>query len=390
MKKTLKENGGLPLSLLWTMAVVAGVTVANLYYNQPLLHMISSDLGVTEFATNQIAMTTQIGYALGLMFIVPLGDLLPRRLIVITNFTVLVISLMVIANARSIELILVASLLTGMCSIVPQIFIPVAAQYSTPDKKGRNVGIVVSGLLSGILISRVVSGVVGEFIGWRFMFMMAAALMVICAVIMLRVLPDMKANYTGTYIGLMKSIISLVCRYPVLRVSAVRAGLGFGSIMAMWTSLAFHMEHAPFYAGSHVVGLLGLCGVAGVLSASFIGSYVGKIGLVRFNCIGAALMLIAWFCLSVLGDSYAGVIAGVVIIDVGLQCIQLSNQTSLFAIEPKASNRINTVFMTTYFAGGSLGTLLAGVAWSLWGWNGVVCAGVMLTLLSLLVNMKKV
>lgn len=153
MKQELKENQGLPASLLWTLAIIAGISVANLYYNQPLLNRISRDLQTSEFTANLIAMITQIGYAIGLLFIIPLGDLFKRKTIILINFTVLVVSLLTIALTPYIHLILFASLLTGICSVMPQIFIPIAAQFSTPKTKGRNVGMIVSGLLTGILAS---------------------------------------------------------------------------------------------------------------------------------------------------------------------------------------------------------------------------------------------
>ncbi len=165
--------------LLWTLAIIAGISVANLYYNQPLLNRISRDLQTSEFTANLIAMITQIGYAIGLLFIIPLGDLFKRKTIILINFTVLVVSLLTIALTPYIHLILFASLLTGICSVMPQIFIPIAAQFSTPETKGKNVGMIVSGLLTGILASRVVSGIIGEYLGWRFIFFVAAGMMVI-------------------------------------------------------------------------------------------------------------------------------------------------------------------------------------------------------------------
>ena len=174
MKQPLKENGGLPASILWTLAIVAGISVANIYYVQPLLNMIRHELGISEFRTNLIAMVTQIGYAAGLLFITPLGDLYQRKKIILANFLVLIFSLLTIALAHNIHVILVASFLTGACSMIPQIFIPMAAQFSRPEHKGRNVGIVLSGLLTGILASRVVSGFVGELFGWREMYYIAA------------------------------------------------------------------------------------------------------------------------------------------------------------------------------------------------------------------------
>ena len=362
MKQELKENQGLPASLLWTLAIIAGISVANLYYNQPLLNRISRDLQTSEFTANLIAMITQIGYAIGLLFIIPLGDLFKRNTIILINFTVLVVSLLTIALTPYIHLILFASLLTGICSVMPQIFIPIAAQFSTPETKGKNVGMIVSGLLTGILASRGVSGIIGEYLGWRFIFFVAAGMMVICVIIIMRVLPDMPCNFKGRYSDLMKSLFSLVMEYPQLRISSLRAGIAFGSFLALWTSLAFKMEQAPF-AGNNIVGLLGLCGIAGALTASYIGNYVQVLGVKRLNYIGCGLIFAAWFSLYSGQNSYVGIIIGIFIIDIGMQCIQLSNQTTIFSLNPKAANRINTIFMTTYFIGGSIGTLLAGIFW---------------------------
>ncbi len=246
MKQELKENQGLPASLLWTLAIIAGISVANLYYNQPLLNRISRDLQTSEFTANLIAMITQIGYAIGLLFIIPLGDLFKRKTIILINFTVLVVSLLTIALTPYIHLILFASLLTGICSVMPQIFIPIAAQFSTPETKGKNVGMIVSGLLTGILASRVVSGIIGEYLGWRFIFFVAAGMMVICVIIIMRVLPDMPCNFKGRYSDLMKSLFSLVMEYPQLRISSLRAGIAFGSFLALWTSLAFPEGGQPY------------------------------------------------------------------------------------------------------------------------------------------------
>ena len=359
MKQVLKENGGLPPLILWTLSIVAGISVANLYYNQPLLNMIRQELDVSEFTTNLIAMVTQIGYALGLLFVVPLADMYKRKKIIITNFSILTISLLSIALAPNIHVILIASLFTGICSMIPQIFIPIAAIYSKPENKGRNVGLVVSGLLSGILVSRVISGLIGDLFGWREMYYIAAGLMVVCGIVVITVLPDIQPTFKGRYSELMKSLLSLLKEFPALRVYAVRSGLAFGSFLAMWSCLAFKMGQAPFFVGSDVVGMLGLCGMAGALSASLVGKYVKKVGVRRFNFWGCGLILLAWLLLYAGGNYYISIVAGIVIIDIGMQCIQLSNQSSIFELCPAASNRVNTIFMTTYFVGGSLGTFLS-------------------------------
>lgn len=383
MKTELKENGGIPAHILWTLAIVAGISVANLYYNQPLLNLMRDDLDTTDFRANLIAMVTQGGYALGLLFIVPLGDLFHRKKIILLNFAVLVAALCAMAAARDIYTVWGGSLLTGICSVVPQIFVPIASQYSRPEHKGRNVGLVISGLLTGILASRVVSGWVGDVLGWREMYVIAAVGMCLCALVVLKVLPDIPPTFKGQYRTLMGSLFLLVRDHPALRVYSVRAGLAFGSFLALWSCLAFKMEGAPFHADSDVVGALGLCGIAGALTASFVGKHVKRVGIRNFNYIGCALILSAWASLYFGGSSYAGIIAGVLLIDIGMQCIQLSNQTSIFELCPSASNRVNTIFMTTYFIGGSLGTFLAGSFWHVGGWAGVAAVGATLTLCSL-------
>lgn len=386
MKHTLKENSGLPASILWTLAIVAGISVANLYYNQPLLNMIRQELNVSEFKANLIAMVTQIGYALGLLFIVPLADLYQRKRIITINFSLLIVSLLTIAWARDIYLILAASFVTGICSVIPQIFVPIASQFSQPKNKGRNVGIVISGLLTGILASRVISGFIGELFGWREMYYIAAGMMLICGIVVLRILPNLQPNFHGRYSDLMKSLFSLLKEYPQLRIYSLRAGLVFGSFLAMWSCLAFKMSQAPFFAGSDIIGLLGACGIAGALSASIVGRYVKRVGVRRFNFIGCGLNLLAWLLLYVGEHSYFGIILGILIIDIAMQCVQMSNQTTLFELCPRASNRVNTIFMTTYFIGGSLGTFLAGSTWQVFGWYGVIGTGTILTCGSLLIT----
>ncbi len=387
MKSQLKEGAGFPDRLLYTLAVIAGVSVANLYYNQPLLEMIRQDLGTSTLAANHIALFAQCGYALGLLFLIPLADLYSRRRILIADFTLLILALLATAAAPDIRTVHVSSFVIGVCSVVPQFFIPLAAQYSRPERKNRNVGVVLSGLLTGILASRVVSGAVGEWLGWREMYLIAAGLMILSAIAVFRILPDARPNFSGSYGALMRSLLTLVGRYPQLRVHSARAALAFGSFLCFWASLAFKMAGEPFHAGSDIVGLLGLCGVAGAVTATFVGRYIARVGIFRFNCIGAALQLAAWGLFLAGADHYLPIIAGILLLDIGMQCIQLSNQATLFELCPSASNRINTIFMCCYFIGGSFGTLLSGSAWALFGWTGVIGAGALLTLASLAITL---
>lgn len=191
----LKENQGIPRSILLMMAIVAELTVANCYYNQPLLELIRHDLDITEQKANLITVITQIGYALGLFFLIPLGDMLSRKKLILVNMTIAALMAIVMAAAQNVWMLWGASLLIGACSVIPQFFIPIAGQFSEPKNKSRNMGIVLSGLLTGILASRVISGYIGEWLGWREMFIIAAFVMVFCMGIMLLMMPEMKRNY---------------------------------------------------------------------------------------------------------------------------------------------------------------------------------------------------
>lgn len=384
----LKENQGIPATILLMMAIIAGLTVANCYYNQPLLELIRHDLGITEQKANLITVITQIGYALGLCFLIPMGDLYSRRRIISINMTVAAFMGLVIALAGNIWLIWIASLFLGACSVIPQFFIPIAGQFSTPQNKSRNMGIVLSGLLTGILASRVISGYIGDWLGWREMFLIAAGIMVICMGITLMMMPDMKKNYLGNYKGLMITVYEIFLYHSRIRLYASRAAFGFGSMMAIWSCLAFHLAQPPFNAGSDMVGMLGACGIAGAVVASGIGKLVPRFGIRKFSIFGAGMQIIAWGIALIFRDTYIGLIAAIILVDIGLQCQQLSNQSGCIQEIPQAANRVNTIFMTTYFIGGSLGTFCAGIAWTQINWLGVCLVGIFFALISLLISLS--
>ena len=381
--KQLKENEGIERSLLLTMAVIAGLTVANCYYNQPLLEMIRHDMGVSQHAANLITVVTQIGYALGLCFLIPMGDLYSRRRIIVINMSVAAVMAVIIAFAQRVWIVWGASLLLGACSVIPQFFIPIAGQYSEKKNKSRNMGIVLSGLLTGILASRVISGYVGEWLGWHEMFIIAALIMIVCMILTLKIMPQIDSNYIGTYRGLMKSVFHIVANNARIRLYAIRAAFSFGSMMAIWSCLAFRLAQAPFFSGSEMVGTLGMCGIAGALAASGLGKLVNQWGIRRMSLYGACLQLVAWTTAYLFGDTYIGLIVAIILVDIGLQCLQLSNQSGCIQEMPEASNRANTIFMTTYFIGGSFGTYCAGLAWTHEGWMGVCAVGAVLAAISL-------
>lgn len=373
-------------STLWLMAVGAGLVVANNYYNQPLLGMIAKELGESEAAVSRVAMFTQIGYAAGLLLIIPLGDMFKRKKIVLTDFIFIILSLLIFAFSKSLSVMIAASFFIGLTSVVPQIFVPIAAQLSAPEEKGRNVGIVMSGLLIGILASRVFSGLLGEYLGWREVFYIAAGMMVVLGILIAWLLPDMQPTFKGTYSQLMGSIFRYTKEIPSLRLASIRGALGFGSFSMFWTTLTFRLEQAPFFQGSDVAGSLGLVGIVGALAASVTGSVSGKVNKNKIILIACLLMLLSWGIFGFSGNTYIGLIAGIIFLDMGLQGMHVTNQTIVFSTHPEASNRLNTVYMVSYFIGGSVGTFLGGIAWQYYGWEGVVSAGGLLILLCLSIH----
>jgi predicted MFS family arabinose efflux permease len=386
--KCLKPNEGIPSSLVALLAVMAGVSVANLYYCQPLLNLIREDTGLTEFQVNLMPVFTQIGYALGLLFIIPMGDLYNRRSTILICFGALFFSLLTIAFSNSVTM-LIASFITGVFSVAPQIFIPFVSQFSRVEEKERKVGLILSGLLVGILGSRVASGYVGDIFGWRTMYGIAAGLIAISAVIVMKTFPYVEPTFNGRFIKLMSSIFRLVKENPKAVTYSVRSGLIFGSLLGMWACMAFRMKEAPFFQGSDMVGLLGLCGIAGALTASNAGKYITRYGVEKVNACGVSLVLLAWIIMGLFQNYYVGIIAGVIIIDIGMQCVQLSNQSATMKLCPQASSRMNTIYMVTYFIGGSFGTFLAGTMWVKFGWYGTVFAGLSMVIASILFTLLR-
>ena len=378
----LKENQGIPQSILWMMSIVGGLTVANLYYNQPLLEEIRSSLHINEVEANIITVITQIGYALGLLLIVPMADRYSRRKIVIISMFIAMLMASAIALASNVWMVWGASIVLGACSVVPQIFVPMAGLFSLPVQKSRNMGFVLSGLLTGVLAARVIGGYLGGWIGWRMMFGVVAMVMLLSLIVSVKMMPAMQSSFAGSYRSLIATVGKIYVAHPRMRSYSLRAAFSFASMMSIWSCMAFHLAGAPFHAGSDMVGLLGLCGVAGAMAASGVGKYIPKFGIFKISCLGHGFQIMAWLVAYCLGNTYIGLILAIMLVDIGAQCLQLSNQSGCLNEVPSATNRANTIFMTTLFAGGSLGTFCAGLAWDGMGWMGVCSVGIAFALCS--------
>lgn len=357
------------------MSISAGLVVANLYYNQPLLHLISVSFNVTESAVSHVALSTQLGYAFGLLFIIPLGDKLSNHKILQFDFTIMVLALIAAAMSNTLMLLIISSFIIGFTSAIPQLFVPMAAQLSDENNRGRAIGIVMSGLLIGILGSRIISGFVGEYYGWRVMYYAASGIMVVLFVILKIKLPKINPDYEGSYRSLMKSLWFYFKKEPSLRLATLRGALAFAGLSAFWTTLVFLMEDSFGY-GSSVSGAFGVFGIVGALAATVVGKLNNKVNKNKIIQFSTGLLIISWVVFLISKNSLIGIAIGVILVDLGLQALHVTNQNIIFSKNQEARNRVNTIYMVGFFIGGALGTSLGALMWQHFGWTGVSVLGV--------------
>ena len=371
-------------SVLYLMSIAAGLVVANLYYNQPLLHQIAVSFSVKESAVSNVALATQLGYALGLLIIIPLGDKVSNKKILHVDFFLMILALIATAVSNSLLLLIISSFFIGFTSAIPQLFVPMAAELSNDKGRGRAIGIVMSGLLIGILGSRVISGLVGEQFGWRAMYYAAALIMLALYILLQLKLPVIKPSYKGSYAALMKSLWFYLKTEPALRLAALRGGLAFAGLSAFWTTLVFLMEDSFGY-GSDVTGAFGLFGILGALAATVVGKINDKVDKNKIILYSIILLILSWVVFLFSAKSLIGLVIGVTLVDLGLQALHITNQNIIFSKNPEARNRVNTIYMVSFFIGGALGTSLGAIAWEHFRWNGVSILGILLSLALLLV-----
>jgi predicted MFS family arabinose efflux permease len=373
-------------SVLYLLSISAGLIVAHLYYNQPLLHQIAVTFNVTESAVSNVALSTQLGYTFGLLIIIPLGDKITNKKILRLDFLVMILSLVAAAISNSLLLLIISSFFIGFTSAIPQLFVPMAAQLSDDKGRGRAIGIVMSGLLIGILGSRVISGLVGEQFGWRTMYYVAAVLMVALFILLKFKLPQISPTYKGSYASLMKSLWFYFKTEASLRLAALRGALAFAGLSAFWTTLVFLMEDSFGY-GSGVTGAFGLFGIVGAMAATVVGKMNDKVSKNKLILFSAILLVLSWGIFLFSANSIAGLIIGIILVDLGLQALHITNQNIIFSKNPEARNRVNTIYMVGFFIGGALGTSLGAIAWQHYQWIGVSVLGIILSLAILVVHL---
>lgn len=353
------------------MAIAAGVIVANLNYIQPIEGLIAASFHVSKATVGIVAMLTQLGYAFGLLLIVPLGDLFNRYHLIQAMLVLSIIALLVAFWSPSIVVFGIASLLVGVTSVAPQIIIPYAASLAPALHQGKVLGNVLSGLLTGILLSRSVSGLLGSVMRWQFVYLFAAAAGVILLVVLHRYLPrDSRQQPNLQYLKVLGSLPTLLRQQRYLQSAAINGFCLFGVSNVLWSTLAFYLA-AQYHMGSDVAGLLGLLGITGVLFASIIGQLVDRYSPRLTISLGIVFSTVAFLVFAVLGHFFIGLMVGIVLLDLGTQFSQVSNQAIVQSLNRKASSRNNSIFMFSYFLGGALGTFFSTFAWSHYGWGGV-------------------
>jgi predicted MFS family arabinose efflux permease len=358
--------------------VIAGLSVANLYYAQPLAAMMAESLAVSASAIGLSLTLCQLGYALGMLLLVPLGDGRERRGLMLTTALGASVTLLSLSMAPNFLALALSSFLVGFASCLPQMALPFAVGLVSSAQRGRAIGLVMGGLLAGILLSRTASGLLAARVGWRATFVCAAALMVATAITLRAALPRQAPAEPLAWHAIIRSLAAVVRGQPMLRRHALVGACGFASFSVFWSTLAFHL--ARLGHGSQTAGLFGVVGIAGIVAAPIVGRLSGRVPPRLINVVG---LIAAMFGFAVFGSFASSLVmigVGVVLLDAGVQASHLANQTIVFGLDPTLRNRINAVYMVSYFLGGALGTLMAAPVWERWGWTGVcvlggVCAG---------------
>lgn len=362
--------------LLWLMAVATGLSVAGNYYAQPLLPTIAAQLAVSDASVASIVTTAQLSYGAGLLLLVPVADLCERRRLIVLLTLLAGVGLAFSALAPNLASLLLGTAMTGFCSVVAQVLVPFAATLATPEQRGRAVGTVMSGLLLGILLARSVAGGLSSLLDWRAVYALAAASMGLCALALWRALPRHRPQAQAGYATLLGSVLTLFAEEPVLRLRAVLGMVSFALFSLFWTPLAFLLAAPPYGYSDGMIGLFGLVGAAGALAASLAGRLADQGRGAMGTWLGLIGLLLAWLPLALAERSLLALVVGVLVLDLAVQLVHVSNQNAIYALRPQARNRLNAGYMTCYFLGGAGGSVLAAWLYASTGWGGIVVAGV--------------
>ncbi|NMP27953.1 MFS transporter [Rahnella sp. SAP-1] len=388
---TVREPAALPAKMVFTLAAGAGLSVASIYYSQPMLGIMGSGVNASLSQTGMVPTLTQIGYALGILFLVPLGDRFDRRNIILFKSLLLTLALLLCGFAPGIHSLLIISLLIGAAATLAQDIVPASATLAPVAVRGKTVGTVMTGLLVGILLSRVVSGVVAEYFGWRAMYQLAALSVALIGLALWRVLPRFTPGTEMSYPALLLSMRHLWLRYKTLRRAALSQGLLSVGFSAFWSTLAIMLSDT-YHLGSGVAGAFGLAGAAGALAAPLAGKLADKQGPARVTQLGSALVMVSFAAMFLLPwlsphAQLALIVLSAIGFDLGVQATLVSHQTLVYGLEPAARGRLNALLFTVVFIGMAVGSALGSKALELGGWSGVVALATLAGAASLLVRM---
>jgi predicted MFS family arabinose efflux permease len=361
--------------LLVVLSSSAGLAVANSYYNQPMLGRLAIEYGLTAALASAIPFLTQFGNAAGVLFIAPLGDRLERKRLILMTTAALVAALAAAAAAPTFLWLACASLLIGLFATVAQQIVPMSIHLAPAHAKGQVLGIVTGGILAGILLSRTLSGFVSEWWDWQAMFAIAAGLMAAVGLLLAWRLPRVAPSTDVGYFELLGSLRTLIRAHPGLRRSICIQALIFAAFLAFWSNLALLLAGEPFRLGASAVGSIALVGAAGALAAPIAGRYADRWGAAPVVTAGAGLVVGAFVLFGAFQGSLAILVLGVIAMDLGVQASQVANQARVYALDPSARSRLNTIFMATMLFGGACGAGIGGLAFSYFGWTGICAFG---------------
>lgn len=388
MRTNYARSEHLSAALVRLLAVGAGAAVANSYYNQAFLGHITADFGLAAGAAAIVPVLTQAGNALGVLFLAPLGDRVERKSLILVTIGALVVALIGAAVSPGFAWLAAASLAVGLFATVAQQLVPLAVHLALPAERGRILGKVTGGILIGILLARTISGTFSDLWGWPFVFWFAAALMIAIGTALALWLPRVPPTTDLSYPRLLGSLWTLVRTHSVLRRAVAVQFLIFAAFIGFWSNLALLLSEPPYQLGGTAVGLLALVGVAGALAAPTAGGFADRRGPAVVISAGASLVLLAFLIFGLWQGSLTGLVVGILVMDLAVQSSQVANQARIYALDPTARSRLNTVFMATMLAGGATGAGIGGAAYAAWGWTGTCAFGAIAAALALLLSRK--
>jgi predicted MFS family arabinose efflux permease len=368
-------------SLVLLFAIACGLAVANVYYAQPVLDAVAASFDLSEGSAGAVVAVTQVGYGLGLVLVVPLGDMIDRRRLVVTQLGLSVVALLAVAAAPSAAVLFVALAAVGVLAVVVQVLVAFAASLAEPGRRGQVVGMVTSGVVVGILLSRTLAGTVTDLAGWRAVYITSAVLVGAVATILWRVLPAREPRRPSRvgYGALLRSVAVLYRHEPLLRTRATLALLIFATFSTLWTSLVLPLSEPPLSLSHGTIGLFGLVGAAGALAATRAGRLADRGRGQATTGVALALMLASWLPIALTRQSLPALVVGLVLLDLAVQAVHVTNQSMIYAIDPDARSRLVAAYMVFYSVGTAVGSVASTASYAWAGWTGVCLLGAALS-----------